>query len=73
MHILGFISGMPGHMEILLIVFIITLLFGAKNCPNSPVRLVRALANLRRGRRKALGRYNNFISLTERMSYDRLW
>lgn len=48
---LGFM-GMPGHMEILLIIFIILLLFGAKKLPELSRSLGKSLGEFRKGQRE---------------------
>ena len=50
MHTLGFISGMPGHMEIILIIFIILLLFGAKKLPELSRSLGKSLGEFKKGK-----------------------
>ncbi len=52
MHTLGFISGMPGHMEIILIVFIILLLFGAKKLPELSRSLGKSLGEFKKGQKE---------------------
>jgi len=52
MHTLGFISGMPGHMEIILIIFIILLLFGAKKLPELSRSLGKSLGEFKKGQRE---------------------
>lgn len=50
MHVLGI--GMPGQSEILLIVFIILLLFGAKKLPELSRSLGRSLSEFKKGQRE---------------------
>jgi len=52
MHALGFISGMPGHMEIILIIFIILLLFGAKKLPELSRSLGKSLGEFKKGQKE---------------------
>ena len=52
MHTLGFISGMPGHMEIILIVFVIMLLFGAKKLPELSRSLGKSLGEFKKGQKE---------------------
>ena len=52
MHTLGFISGMPGHMEIILIIFIILLLFGAKKLPELSRSLGKSLGEFKKGQKE---------------------
>ncbi|MEN7972850.1 MAG: twin-arginine translocase TatA/TatE family subunit [Verrucomicrobiota bacterium] len=51
MHALGFM-GMPGHMEILLIIFIILLLFGAKKLPELSRSLGKSLGEFKKGQKE---------------------
>ena len=51
MHTLGFM-GMPGHMEIILIVFIILLLFGAKKLPELSRSLGKSLGEFKKGQKE---------------------
>jgi len=51
MHVLGFM-GMPGHMEIILIVFIILLLFGAKKLPELSRSLGKSLGEFKKGQKE---------------------
>lgn len=51
MHALGFM-GMPGHMEIILIVFIILLLFGAKKLPELSRSLGKSLGEFKKGQKE---------------------
>lgn len=48
---LGFM-GMPGHMEIILIVFIILLLFGAKKLPELSRSLGKSLGEFKKGQKE---------------------
>ena len=52
MHALGFISGMPGHTEIILIIFIILLLFGAKKLPELSRSLGKSLGEFKKGQKE---------------------
>ena len=52
MHTVGLISGMPGHMEILLIIFIILLLFGAKKLPELSRSLGKSLGEFKKGQKE---------------------
>ena len=51
MHTLGFM-GMPGHTEILLIVFIILLLFGAKKLSGLSGALGKSLNEFKKGQKE---------------------
>ena len=51
MHTLGFM-GMPGHMEIILIIFIILLLFGAKKLPELSRSLGKSLGEFKKGQKE---------------------
>ena len=51
MHTLAFI-GMPGQSEVLLIVFIILLLFGAKKLPELSRSLGKSLGEFKKGQRE---------------------
>jgi sec-independent protein translocase protein TatA len=51
MNTLGLL-GMPGHMEILLIVFIILLLFGAKKLPELSRALGKSLGEFKKGQKE---------------------
>ncbi len=53
MHTLGFM-GMPGHMEIILIIFIILLLFGAKKLPELSRSLGKSLGEFRKGQKEGI-------------------
>ncbi|MCK5676708.1 MAG: twin-arginine translocase TatA/TatE family subunit [Verrucomicrobia bacterium] len=44
--------GMPGHMEIILIVFIILLLFGAKKLPELSRSLGKSLGEFKKGQKE---------------------
>ncbi len=53
MHTLGIIGmGMPGTPEILLIIFIILLLFGAKKLPELSRSLGKSLGEFRKGQKE---------------------
>ncbi len=54
MHALGFISGMPGHTEIILIIFIILLLFGAKKLPELSRSLGKSLGEFKKGQKEGI-------------------
>ncbi len=51
MYTFGFL-GMPGHSEILLIVFVILLLFGAKKLPELSRALGKSLGEFKKGQRE---------------------
>ncbi|VGO15530.1 Sec-independent protein translocase protein TatA [Pontiella desulfatans] len=51
MNTLG-LMGMPGHTEIILIVFIIVLLFGAKKLPELSRSLGKSLGEFKKGQRE---------------------
>lgn len=51
MNTLG-LMGMPGHMEIILIIFIIMLLFGAKKLPELSRSLGKSLGEFKKGQRE---------------------
>lgn len=51
MHTLGFM-GMPGHTEVILIVFIILLLFGAKKLPELSRSLGKSLGEFKKGQKE---------------------
>ena len=51
MHTLAFM-GMPGHTEVLLIIFIILLLFGAKKLPELSRSLGKSLGEFKKGQRE---------------------
>ena len=51
MHTLAFM-GMPGHTEVILIVFIILLLFGAKKLPELSRSLGKSLGEFKKGQRE---------------------
>lgn len=46
----AFIPGMPGYMEVLLILFVVLLLFGAKRLPELSRALGRSLGEFKKGR-----------------------
>jgi sec-independent protein translocase protein TatA len=52
METLAIIPGMQGHTEIILIVFIILLLFGAKKLPELSRSLGKSLGEFRKGQRE---------------------
>ena len=52
MNTVGFISGMPGHMEVILIVFIILLLVGAKKLPELSRSLGKSLGEFKKGQKE---------------------
>jgi len=51
MHTLGFM-GMPGQTEVLLIVFVIMLLFGAKKLPELSRSLGKSLGEFKKGQKE---------------------
>jgi len=51
MHTLGF-AGLPGHTEIILIVFVIVLLFGAKKLPELSRSLGKSLGEFKKGQKE---------------------
>ena len=51
MHTLGFM-GMPGQTEIILIVFVILLLFGAKKLPELSRSLGKSLGEFKKGQKE---------------------
>ena len=51
MHTLGFM-GMPGHTEVILIIFIILLLFGAKKLPELSRSLGKSLGEFKKGQKE---------------------
>ena len=51
MHTLGFM-GMPGHTEVILIVFIVLLLFGAKKLPELSRSLGKSLGEFKKGQKE---------------------
>ena len=53
MHTLGFM-GMPGHMEIILIIFIILLLFGAKKLPELSRSIGKSLGEFKKGQKEGI-------------------
>lgn len=50
MHVVGF--GMPGQTEIILIVFVILLLFGAKKLPELSRSLGKSLGEFKKGQKE---------------------
>ena len=50
MNTMAFISGMPGGAEILLILFVILLLFGAKKLPELSRSLGKSLGEFKKGK-----------------------
>ena len=50
MDAIAFISGMPGGLEVLLILFIILLLFGAKKLPELSRSLGKSLGEFKKGK-----------------------
>lgn len=50
MNTMAFISGMPGGAEVLLILFIILLLFGAKKLPELSRSLGKSLGEFKKGK-----------------------
>ena len=51
MKILG-IAGLPGGMEVVLIIFVIILLFGARNLPELARSLGKSLSEFKKGQRE---------------------
>ena len=47
---LGFVTGMPGWLEIAIIVFVILLLFGPKKLPELARSLGKSLSEFKKGR-----------------------
>jgi len=52
MDTLAFIPGMQGHMEIILIIFVILLLFGAKKLPELSRSLGKSLNEFKKGQKE---------------------
>jgi sec-independent protein translocase protein TatA len=52
MDTLAFIPGMQGHMEIILIIFVILLLFGAKKLPELSRSLGKSLGEFKKGQKE---------------------
>lgn len=52
MNTLAFIPGMQGHMEIIIVVFIIILLFGAKKLPELSRSLGKSLGEFKKGQKE---------------------
>lgn len=52
MNTLAFIPGMQGHTEIILIIFVILLLFGAKKLPELSRSLGKSLGEFKKGQRE---------------------
>ena len=52
MDTLAIIPGMQGHMEIILIIFVILLLFGAKKLPELSRSLGKSLGEFKKGQRE---------------------
>jgi sec-independent protein translocase protein TatA len=52
MDIIGFIPGMQGHMEVILIIFVIMLLFGAKKLPELSRSLGKSLGEFKKGQKE---------------------
>ena len=52
METLAFIPGMQGHSEVILIIFIILLLFGAKKLPELSRSLGKSLGEFRKGQKE---------------------
>jgi len=52
MDTLGFIPGMQGHTEVILIIFIILLLFGAKKLPELSRSLGKSLGEFKKGQKE---------------------
>ena len=52
MNTLAFIPGMQGHTEIILIIFIILLLFGAKKLPELSRSLGKSLGEFKKGQKE---------------------
>ena len=51
MHTLGFM-GLPGHTEVILIIFVILLLFGAKKLPELSRSLGKSLGEFKKGQKE---------------------
>ena len=51
MNALGF-AGLPGHTEIILIIFVIVLLFGAKKLPELSRSLGKSLGEFKKGQKE---------------------
>lgn len=54
MHTLAIIPGMQGHTEIILIIFVILLLFGAKKLPELSRSIGKSLGEFKKGQREGL-------------------
>ncbi len=52
MNTLAFIPGMQGHTEVILIIFIIMLLFGAKKLPELSRSLGKSLGEFKKGQKE---------------------
>ncbi|VGO20779.1 twin-arginine translocase TatA/TatE family subunit [Pontiella sulfatireligans] len=52
MDTLGFIPGMQGHTEIILVIFVILLLFGAKKLPELSRSLGKSLGEFKKGQKE---------------------
>ena len=52
MNTMAIIPGMQGHMELLLIMFVILLLFGAKKLPELSRSLGKSLGEFKKGQRE---------------------
>ncbi len=52
MDILAFIPGMQGHTEIILVIFVILLLFGAKKLPELSRSLGKSLGEFKKGQKE---------------------
>ena len=59
---LGFIPGMQGHGEILVIVFVIILLFGGKKLPELARSLGKSLGEFKRGQKEGVKAMEEAIS-----------
>ena len=53
MHTLGFM-GLPGHTEVILIIFVILLLFGAKKLPELSRSLGKSLGEFKKGQKEVI-------------------
>ena len=52
MNTLAFIPGMQGHTEIILVIFVILLLFGAKKLPELSRSLGKSLGEFKKGQKE---------------------
>jgi len=68
---LAFFTGMPGGLEVLIVLFVILLLFGGKKLPELARSLGKSLSEFRKGREEGERRDEKTAKLKSEESGDR--